>query len=481
MVNTFNLGYVILESRIVMKLGYEIKMTQEQRMVFNQSMQQSIKLLQMPLSDLREYIYNQYSENPVLDIGDFDFNKSEFESKEITLDFKDDYCKLAQNIYENNYYNKSRYYDNGEEEKSPLNMIASKKSLNDFLMDQMGELVISEYTKSICEYIICSLSSSGYLEISVEQISEELGICREHIEEALKIVQALEPTGIAARDMKECLIFQIEKLGIKDGIIEEIILNDLENIARNKYEFVAKKLGIKPKKVQEYSDIIKRLEPKPSRGFYTGDEVNYTIPDAEIKNIDGQYFIIMNEVDIPKLSINKTYRDILQDDGDKNTKLYVKDKINQALFLIKSIEQRKSTLYKILECLLDKQRSFFDKGKNYIKPLTLKEVADEIEMHDSTVSRAIKDKYIFTNHGTIRIKDLFVNKTSKDETQSNIASVIIKNRIKNIVKEEDKSKPMSDEKISMILKEEDIKISRRTVAKYREELGIKSSALRKRI
>lgn len=463
-----------------MKLEYGMKMTQEQKMVFTQNMQQSMKLLQMPLSDLREYIDTQYSENPILDIGDLDSNKTDFESKELSSDFKEDYSKLAQNLYENNYDIKSSYYDSNEEDKSPINMIASKKSLSDFLMDQIGELVISEYTKSICEYIISSLSAAGYLEISIEQISEELGICKEDIEKALKIVQTLEPTGIAARDIRECLILQVEKLEIKDEIIETIIFNYLENIADNKYEFVAKKLGIQTKKVQEYSDTIKRLEPKPSRGFYTGDEVNYIIPDAEIKNIDGQYYIIMNDTDIPKLSINKTYKNILHNDGDKNTKLYIKDKMNQALFLIKSIEQRKNTLYKVIKCLIDKQRDFFDYGRNYIKPLTLNDVANEINMHDSTISRAIKDKYILTSYGTIKIKDLFVNKISRDNKQGDVTAIKIKERIKMIINGEDKSKPISDEKISLILKEEQIKISRRTVSKYREELGIKSSALRKR-
>ncbi|SUQ45426.1 RNA polymerase sigma-54 factor [Clostridium neonatale] len=289
----------------------------------------------------------------------------------------------------------------------------------------------------------------------------------------------MEPFGIGARNIKECLLIQSQKLNILDNVMEEMINNHLENIASNKYDLVGKSLKISPREAQRYGDAIKKLEPKPSRGFYTGDEVNYIIPDAEIKNIDGEFFIIMNEGVLPKLTISKTYKQVLENNQDEQTSAYVKDKINQAMFLIKSIEQRKNTLYKVLECLLVKQEEFFLKGKEFIKPLTLKEVADDIKMHESTVSRAVKDKYVLTSFGTIKIKSLFaagVNNSNQD-----MATLQIKNVIKKVIGEENKNKPLSDQAISEILAKDNMKISRRTVAKYREELGIKSSSMRKRV
>jgi RNA polymerase sigma-54 factor len=299
------------------------------------------------------------------------------------------------------------------------------------------------------------------------------------VEKALEVVQSLEPYGIGARNIKECLLIQSLKLNILDNIIERIILNHLENVAENKYEVVGKDLNISPREAQRYGDLIKKLEPKPSRGFYTGEEVNYIIPDAEIKNIDGEFFIIMNESVLPRLMINKTYKDVLQNNKDLETNTYVKDKINQAMFLIKSIEQRKNTLHKVLECVIDKQKDFFKFGKQQIKPLILKEVAEIIKVHESTVSRAIKDKYVLTSYGTIKIKDLFASGVSSND--DDMATAKIKNEIKKIVDEENKGKPLSDQIISSILAEKNMNISRRTVAKYREELGIKSSSMRKRL
>lgn len=464
-----------------MNLDYSMKMTQEQRLVLTQNMQQSIKLLQMSLHDLREYIDNEYSENPVLEVNeDTRLNDDVQMNSQVDIDEKYDHKKLVEELYSDNYKDKSERSYSGEEEISPLNFIEKKKSLKEFLQEQLLELSITPYTTSICKYIIESIDGRGYLEISTEELSKELNICEDEIVKALKVVQSLEPYGIGARDIKECLLIQSSKLNILDDIIEKMILNHLENIAENKYEAVGKDLNISPREAQRYGDLIKKLEPKPSRGFYTGEDVNYIIPDAEIKKIDGEYFILMNENVLPRLMINKVYKEVLENNENSETSAYVKDKLNQAIFLIKSIEQRKNTLYKVLECVLDKQKDFFEGGKEQIKPLTLKEVSEIIGMHESTVSRAIKDKYLLTNYGTVKIKNLFANGVSGNNDED-MATITIKNEIKKIINEENKSKPLSDQLISSMLEKNNIKISRRTVAKYREELGIKSSSMRKRL
>lgn len=463
-----------------MNLDYNMKMTQEQRLVLTQNMQQSIKLLQMSLHDLREYIDNEYSENPVLEVNEeISSYDDEQINRDVNIEDKYDHKKLVEELYSDNYKDRSETnYSN--EEVSPLNFIEKKVSLKEYLQEQLIEADIDQYMLDICNYIVESLDYRGYLEISTGELAEELNIPEEIVNKALDVVQALEPYGIGARNIKECLLIQSLKLNILDDVIEKMILNHLENIAENKYETVAKDLNINPREAQRYGDLIKKLEPKPSRGFYTGEEVNYIIPDAEIKNVDGEFFILMNESVLPRLMINKTYRDVLRNNQDSETNTYVKEKINQALFLIKSIEQRKNTLYKVLECVVEKQNDFFKFGRQYIKPLTLKEVAEIINLHESTVSRAIKDKYVLTSYGTVKIKDLFASGLSSNNNED-MATSKIKNEIKKIIEEENKSKPLSDQLISSMLVEKNMNISRRTVAKYREELGIKSSSARKRL
>jgi len=449
-------------------------------LILTQNMQQSIKLLQMSLHDLREYIDNEYSENPVLEVNEEIISYDDAQTnEEMNTEDRYDHKKIVEELYSDNYKDRSEKSYSGED-VSPLNFIEKKVSLKDYLQEQLVEVNIDQYMLTICQYIVESLDDRGYLEISIEELAEELNISEEIVGEALKLVQSLEPYGIGARNIKECLLIQSLKLNILDNIIEKIILNHLENIADNKYEVVGKDLNISPREAQRYGDLIKKLEPKPSRGFYTGEEVNYIIPDAEIKNIDGEFFILMNESVLPRLIINKTYRDVLQGNQDSETNAYVKDKINQALFLIKSIDQRKNTLHKVLECVIDKQKDFFKFGKQYIKPLILKEVAEILEVHDSTVSRAIKDKYVLTSYGTIKIKDLFASGVSSSNNDD-MATIKIKNEIKRIIDAENKGKPLSDQIISSMLGDKNMNISRRTVAKYREEIGIKASSMRKRL
>lgn len=459
-----------------MNLDYSIKMTQQQKMIMTQNMQQSIKLLQMSLHDLRQYIDNEYSENPILEINEqVNFN-DEVQNSDVE---KYNAEKLAEEMDYDSYKDKpEQSYSN--DEVSPLNFIEKKKSLKEYLYEQLLEVNADAYTIMIAKYIIESLDGRGYLEIPIEELAHELNVLDEDVEKGLKIVQSLEPYGIGSRNIKECLIIQSINLNILDDNIERIIQYHLEDVAENKYEIIGKSLNISPREAQRYGDLIKKLEPKPSRGFYTGEEVNYIIPDAEIKNIDGNFYIIMNESVLPRLMINKTYRDVLKNGNDTEVNSYVKEKVNKAVFLIKAIEDRKNTLYKVLECLIEKQREFFEKGYAYIKPLTLKEVSSKLNVHDSTISRTIKDKYILTSYGTIKIKDLFATGVSSNSLEE-MSVIKIKNEIKKIIQNENKGKPLSDQAISTILEENNIKISRRTVAKYREEMGIKSSSMRKRL
>lgn len=458
-----------------MEMNFNLTMSQEQKLMMTQQMQQSIKLLQMSSYDLRGYIEKEYAENPVLEASFNDVDNGEKKEQD-----RIDYKELIKYLEFDNYGSQS--YGDYNDEVSPFTFISKEKSLKDFLEEQLIELNLTDRERILSKYIIESLNEKGYLDISLEEIQRELNEDIEELEIALQIVQGLEPIGIGARDLKECLLIQLRKKRLLNEITEGMIINNLEDIANNKYQVIAKAYKITTKEAQEYGDLIKKLEPKPARGFYTGDEVRFIIPDAEIKNIDGEFFIIMNNKVIPTISINPIYNTILNE-KDKDAKEYVKEKMGKAMFLIKSIELRKSTLYKVLEEVLKVQRGFFEYGKKELKPMTLKQVADAIGMHESTVSRAIREKYILTSFGTIKIKDLFatgVHKGSFNAQDEDITVSKMKKEIEDIIKEENKSKPLSDQAIADILKEKSYKISRRTVAKYREEMGIGASSKRKR-
>lgn len=454
-------------------MNFGLSLTQEQKLIMTQQMQLSIKLLQMSTYELQQYVEKEVQENPVLDSQNI--HKEDKGIEDIN------YKKLIKHLeYNGNEYGSYSSY-NKEEETSPFNFISNEKSLKEYLQEQIIELNENKYIKSICIYIIENIDDKGYLTVRDEEISEELKVPLHSIEEAIDIVQSLEPDGIGARNLKECLKIQLKKKSINNSKICEIIDNFLPLVAENRYNVISKKLSISIKKAQEYGDVIKTLQPKPSRGFYTGDEVKYIVPDAYIKKIDNEYYIIMNEELLPKLTVNNLYKDIVLNDTDENAVEFVKEKLNSAIFLIKSIENRKSTIYRVLEKILEIQRDYFDLGIKFLKPMTLKEIADSLGMHESTISRAIRDKYINTNRGTILIKNLFTTGiTANNSTGEDISVEFIKREIKELIDKEDKKKPISDQIICNILNNKGIQISRRTVAKYREELGIQSSKCRKR-
>ncbi|QGU96047.1 RNA polymerase factor sigma-54 [Clostridium bovifaecis] len=456
-----------------MKMEFKLNLTQEQKLIMTQQMQLSVKLLQMSNFEIQNYIEKELQENPVLDA---EYKKNDSEKPKDEIDYKSFIKYLEFDDYGHGNYSRDR----DEDEISPFNFISAKKSLKEFLMEQILELNESTFIKSICKYMIENIDHKGYLDITLEEIQKELSISSELAESCLNIVQSLEPHGIGARDLKECLKIQLKVKGFQDENVYRIIDNYLEMIAENKYNVIAKELKVDVKKAQEYGDLIKSLEPKPSRGFFTGEETKYIVPEAYIKKINGEYCIIMNDGSIPKLNINQLYKQIINNEDDKETVRFVKDKLNSAVFLIKSINQRENTIYSILEKIVEIQKDYFEFGEAFLKPMTLKEIADHLEIHESTVSRAIREKYIHTDKGTIKIKDLFTTGISRVDSFEDVSTKIIKKEIEELVNNEDKKKPLSDQKICALLKEKDIDISRRTVAKYREEIGIKSSSKRKR-
>ena len=452
-----------------MSLNFDLKLTMEQKLVMTMEMQLSVKLLQMSSYDLLKHINKELEENIALEVKSKEID--ELKKEEIN------YSKFIKHL-ENG--NKTFEYGYKDEEVSPLNFISVKKSLKDLLKEQLMEINLEKSIIDLCNYMVECIDERGYLNTSLEEIAYIKKQPLSHCEKALMVIQDLEPIGVGAWDLKECLKIQLDKKGLKNSHIYEIIEEHLELVSKNKYNDIAKKLKIDSKTVQDYVDIIRTLEPKPSRGYFTGEETNYIIPDATIKRIDDEFIIIMNDSVLPRLNVNNMYKEILNNSKEKEVVDYVKEKMNKAMFLIKSIDERRNTLYKVIEEIISLQKTYFMYGEDYLKPMTIRDIADNINFHESTVSRAIKDKYIALHTGkVIRIKDLFTN--SLNSVNDDISTNSIKKRIKEIIENENKKKPFSDSTICNILHNEGIMISRRTIAKYREQLGIFSSSQRKRL
>jgi RNA polymerase sigma-54 factor len=457
-----------------MNINFSLNLVQEQKLIMTQEMQMSVKLLQMSAYELGQYVNKEMQENPVLEEKELQSHKSN------TTDVND-YKEIIKYLEKDDYKIKNYSSKVENEEISPFYYIAQEKSLKDYLKEQIGEFDEKYEILDICKYMVENLDAKGYLSVCLSDICKELKISNEDAETSLEILQSLDPQGIGARNLKECLKIQLYNLALDDEKIYKIIDDYLELLAENKYNVIAKELKVTISEVQKYGDIIKKLEPKPSRGFYTGETVKYIMPDAYINKIDDQYFISMNEDVLPKLNINSLYKEIIKNEKDVEAVEYVKDKLNSAMFLIRSIEQRKNTVYRVLEEILVVQKEYFDKGTEYLKPMTLKEIANNLEMHESTISRAIREKYVRVNNGKIvKMKDLFTNGIASVVGGEDVSTISIKKAIKEMVDNEDQKKPLSDQIICNRLNIEGMNISRRTVAKYREELQIKSSSKRKR-
>lgn len=451
-----------------MALNFDLKLDMEQKLVMTMEMQLSVKLLQMSSYELLNYINKELQENIVLESKEN--NKEEFEHK-----------SLIKYLERSNLGAVEKFKDK-EEEYSPLNYIEEKIGLKDYLKEQLIGIKLDDEVYKIANYIIESIDNRGYLDTDLEYISKVNNVSMDKCEEALKIMQTLEPSGIAARDLKECLKIQLDRKNINNEYLVKIIDEYLPMVSKHKYGLISKELKIPEKKVQDLVDIIKTLEPKPSRGFYTGDSTSYIIPDAIIKKVNEDFIIVMNDSYIPTLNVNHIYKDVLNNCKEKETVDYVKEKINKALFLIKSIDSRKNTLYRVIEEIIKLQKQYFLYGEEYLKPMTIKNIAEKLDLHESTVSRAIREKFIALPSGeVIKIKKLFTNALNLKNNDEQISTNSIKNKITSIINDENKKKPLSDAKICEILNKEQISISRRTVAKYREELGILSSSQRKRL
>ncbi|MCC5910292.1 MAG: RNA polymerase factor sigma-54 [Clostridiaceae bacterium] len=458
-----------------MKMGYNLHLEQAQKLVMTPQLKQAIQILQLATFELEQYIDEQIEINPVLEVEsniEDKYNNDKDNPVEEKINWKE-----YMEDFDNYEYSKPKY--DKENEFNYENFTTKEMTLQEHLLFQYHMTLLDYKYKEIGEYIIYNLDDNGYLTISVEEIAKELHEEPATIENIVKIIQTFDPIGVAARSLKECLIIQLEQLGIKDDNVYNIVENYLEEIAQNKYPYIAKKLGITIEKIQQICDIIRTLEPKPGRMFASINN-NYIVADAEIKKVGEEYIVILNDKNAPKLTIREDYRKLLNNATESSeTVKFLNDKLNSAVWLIRSIEQRRQTIYKVVHTIVDKQKNFFEHGKKHLRPMTLKEVANEIDVHESTVSRATNGKYVDTPMGIFELKYFFSSGVESDSGEG-VASESIKNYIKEIIEAENPNKPLSDDKICKQLSLKGINVSRRTVAKYRDDMNIPSSSRRKK-
>lgn len=473
-------------------MALEIKpvLRQTQQLVMTPQLQQAIKLLQYNHLEVLDALELELKENPLLEVSPFDESLTDEPAKDRNdLEALEDSVKEAERPdsmldidWENYLESYGGDYSPAQQdfsERSPLeNMACYHENLFQHLMQQLVMSRLCDEDRRIALEIIGNIDDDGYLDVEVAELVETLGLTVDDIERVLFEVQQFEPLGVAARNLRECLLIQARALHGRDDLMIKILVDEFDLFEKEKYDLIARKLKLPMDKIKLAVDAITSLEPKPGRPFKNQDTV-YVVPDIYITKEGNDYSVVLNDDGLPRLKISSYYQKQLHSNGSHSpTKDYIQEKMRGAMWLIKSIQQRQRTIYKVTRSIIKFQREFLDKGIDYLKPLILKDVADDVEMHESTISRVTTNKYVHTPRGIFELK-YFFNSGIRHGSDV-IASESVKNQIARMVKSENPKKPASDKQIAEELARYQIHIARRTVAKYREELGIPQSSKRKK-
>jgi RNA polymerase sigma-54 factor len=459
-----------------------------QQLVMTPQLQQAIKLLQLSRIELVNLINQEMQENCTLEelsteevdrVNNGEFEKDEAEGLPEVRSRQENMQEFNWDAYMQQY--DSYYPQSQPEEDRRLSYEATltkKTSLGDHLIWQMHLMRFTSEEKIAAEMIIGNLNEDGYLDCPLDEIAAACAMDIGFVEKVLSRVQEFDPVGVAARDLQECLILQARIFGMGNTIVEAILRDHIKNLEKKRYDVIAKKLGVSLEDVLAATKIITHLEPKPGRA-YSGDEPLYITPDVYVYKIDNEYVVTVNEDGMPKLRISSYYKHILSNVPSDDTREYIHDKLRSAAWLIKSIHQRKRTIYKVACSIIKFQREFLEKGISCLRPLVLRDVAEDIQMHESTISRVTTNKYMHTPQGILEMKYFFKSSIHQGAGDK-ISSESVKDKIRQIIAKEDPHKPISDQEIVSLLRNANIEAARRTVAKYRENLGILPSTKRKR-
>ena len=481
-----------LELRLQLKLSQQLVMTPQ--------LQQAIKLLQLSRMELVDVVTEELAENPLLEEGvetkeEHEEGVANLEGEAVSLKdaaperevkaesegMNDIDWQTYLEGYSLNSSDTRNSYESPEDRPSYESLLTRQESLKDHLMWQLNLSTFTVAERLAAAEIIGNLDDIGYLRASLEEMAETSETDLEVFESALKRVQQFDPAGVAGQNLRECLLLQLERLALSDSLAATILRDFIVELEGRKYPVIAKALKVSLDEVLNAAKMISSLDPRPGRA-YNEEDVHYISPDIFVHKVGDEYVVTQNDDGLPNLRINSFYRNALTDSKsvDKKAGEYIQEKMRSAVWLIKSIHQRQRTIYKVTKSIVKFQRKFFDHGIEYLKPLVLRDVADDIEMHESTVSRVTTNKYVQTPQGLFELKYFFNSGISTADGDA-IASESVKSRIKEIIAAENPKKPYSDQKIVAILEGQEINIARRTVTKYREMLGLGSSTERKRL
>ena len=476
---------------MALALKQQLKLTQQ--LLMTPQLQQAIKLLQLSRLELADTIRQEIEQNPLLEEispGDTDYETGmephagtedtpdTGESEKTGEVNMDDVSSMQEINWEDDYAN---YYDAGfsfsretpdRTRLSQLDFLTKETNLRSHLQWQLSSTELDSEVEAAGQFVIGNLNQNGFLDVTVEDIVREIGCSEDTARQAISVIQDMDPAGVGATDVQESLLLQLKRLDLEDSLAAEIIKDHLHSLELKNYAAIAKALKSPTKEILTAIEVIKNLNPYPGEQYNERD-VHYIIPDVFVHKVGDEYLIVLNDEGLPRLKVSSAYENIVESDSSasEETKSYVKEKLRDALWLIKSMQQRQRTIYKVVESLLKFQKDFFEKGVEHLKPLVLRDVAEDIEMHESTVSRVTTNKYMHTPLGIFELKYFFSTAIPQQDGEA-LAAESIRQKIKAMIKHEDPEKPLTDNAISKTLAGEGIKVARRTVAKYREQLGI---------
>ena len=471
-----------------MALDLRQSLRMSQRIIMTPQLQQAIRFLQLSRLELCQTINHEMELNPLLEEVPVDEEVEESTTEEekkgnsnkeeplpevtVKETMREDFDWDAY-ISEYNTAWVSPSHEDTKDRPSFENLVSPKTNLGSHLMWQLQVSDLNEVQQEIGRYIIGNIDPDGYLKASIDNIIQFTQRSREEVLNVLDIIHEFDPVGVGARDTKECLLIQLRFQGLDGSIVEKILTDHMKQLEKKRYNQIAKSLGVSLEEVLSTVSIIASLEPKPGR-FYNDEETIYIIPDVYVYKMGDEFIIVLNEDGLPKLRINAFYRETLakKDEVSRATREYIRDKLNSASWLIKSIHQRQKTIYRVTESIIKFQKDFFTFGPIYLRPMVLRDVAEDIQMHESTVSRVMNSKYMYAPFGIFELRYFLNSGIRSINGVDKVASLSVKESLKEVIRTEDKSKPFSDQKIANILKRSNIDIARRTVAKYREVLGI---------
>ena len=486
-----------------MKAGLSQSTQLRQELKINPRLYQAMDLLYMPLLDLQQHLKQELLNNPFLDMVEPEEEEGEEEETaepEAATEQKDSSDEIDWEEILLDGFDTGGRREEHEEREYYEPVTVDTRDLSDHLADQITLLDLTPRQQLLADEFIGNINEDGYLACSLDDLlvavndtilkaaeatdreTEDLPLyTAQEVEDTLRTVQTLDPPGVGARDLRECLMLQLREAGLEQSVPFRLVRDCFDELINHRWSEISKRFGISPADVQRAADEIKKLDPKPGL-VYSSASDNYIIPDLIVDKIDGKYHVFLNDANLPRLKLSRAYQEIARDKKkfEGENKEFISSKLNSANWMIQAIEQRRQTMLKVMNYIVDRQRDFFEKGVQHLKPLTLREVAEVISMHESTVSRVTNEKFVQTPRGVLPLKFFFSSGLSTTAGED-VSARGIKAQIEKLVSDEDPKHPLTDQAIVNILKEGGVQIARRTVAKYRDQLGVLSARMRKRV